>query len=270
MQYHISEGVLIVSKKVIALIVLGMFLLALGLAGCGGQKQQPAAQAKVLKVGSDTAFAPFEFQDEKTKEYVGFDMDLIKAIGKQMGAEVQIQSMNFDGLIPALEAGNIDMVISAMTITDERAQKVNFSKPYYKSGLTMVVKNSNDSIKSFKDLEGKNIAVQIGTTGADEAKKIKNAKIREFNTAPEAIMELKAGGVDAVINDMPVNEYYLAQGGNKDAKTVGDRLTSEDYGIATAKKNTELSEKISKALEELKKNGEYEKIYVKWFGKKPE
>ncbi len=258
------------SKKVIALIVLGMFVLALGLAGCGGQKQQPAAQAKVLKVGSDTAFAPFEFQDEKTKEYVGFDMDLIKAIGKQMGYEVQVQSMNFDGLIPALEAGNIDATISAMTITDERAQKVNFSKPYYKSGLTMVVKTNNDSIKSFKDLEGKSIGVQIGTTGADEAKKIKNAKIREFNTAPEAILELRAGGVDAVINDMPVNEYYLAQGGSKDAKSVGDRLTSEDYGIATAKKNTELNEKINKALEELKKNGEYEKIYVKWFGKKPE
>ncbi|BBB91718.1 MAG TPA: basic amino acid ABC transporter substrate-binding protein [Methylomusa anaerophila] len=260
------------TKKTIALIVLTMFLLTLGLAGCGGQQAAKSAEqsaAKTLKVGSDTAFAPFEVQDEKTKEYVGFDMDLIKALGKQMGIPVEVQSMNFDGLIPALEAGNIDMVISAMTITPERAQKVNFSKPYYKSGLSMVVKSDNNTLKSFKDLEGKRIAVQIGTTGADEAKKIKDAKIREFNTAPEAFLELKAGGVDAVVNDLPVNEYYIAQAGGKDAKIVGEPLTSEDYGIATAKKNTELGNKINKALDELKQNGEYEKIYIKWFGKKP-
>ena len=260
------------SKKLIALSLLVMFVLAIGLTGCGGQQPaKPAEQpkAKVLKVGSDTAFAPFEFQDEQSKDYVGFDMDLIKAIGKKMGMEVQVQSMGFDGLIPALEAGNIDATISAMTITDDRAKKVNFSKPYYRSGLSMVVKADNNNLKTFKDLEGKKIAVQIGTTGADEAKKIKDAKIREFNTAPEAFMELKAGGVDAVVNDLPVNEYYITKAGGKDAKVVGEPLTSEEYGIATSKKSTELVEKINKALEELKKEGEYEKIYVKWFGKKP-
>lgn len=256
------------SKKIIALIVLGMFIMAVGLTGCGSQKSAAPAQ-KVLKVGSDTAFAPFEFQDEKSKEYVGFDIDIVKAIGKQMGYEVQIMSMGFDGLIPALEAGNIDMIASGMTITEERAKKVNFSKPYYKSGLTVVVKSDNNTIKSFKDLEGKNIAAQIGTTGASESKKIKNAKVREFNTAPEAFMELKAGGVDAVINDKPVNDYYIAQAGSKDAKVVGEPLTAEDYGLATSKKNAELNEKVNKALDELKKNGEYEKIYVKWFGVKP-
>jgi polar amino acid transport system substrate-binding protein len=257
------------SKKMIALAVLVLFVLSLGLAGCGGDKKEAPAAKKVLKVGSDTAYAPFEFQDEKSKEYVGFDMDLIKALGKQMGYEVQVQSMNFDGLIPALEAGNIDATISAMTITDERAKKVNFTKPYYKSGLSIMVKTDNNTIKTFKDLEGKKLAVQIGTTGADEAKKVKDAKIREFNTAPEAFLELKAGGVDAVVNDLPVNEYYIAKAGGKDAKIVGDPLNSESYGIATAKKNKELADKFDKALDELKKNGEYEKIYVKWFGKKP-
>ncbi|MGI6091549.1 MAG: basic amino acid ABC transporter substrate-binding protein [Veillonellaceae bacterium] len=256
------------SKKIIALIVLGMFVMALGLAGCGSEKSA-APEKKVIRVGSETAFAPFEFQDEKTKEYTGFDMDLIRAIGKQMGYEVEIVSMGFDGLIPALEAGNIDVIASGMTITEERAKKVNFSNPYYKSGLTIVVKSDNNTIKSFKDLEGKNIAVQIGTTGAREASKVKNAKVREFNNPPEAFMELKAGGVDAVINDKPVNDYFIAQSGSKDAKVVGEPLTSEDYGLATSKKNAELGEKINKALDELKKNGEYEKIYVKWFGVKP-
>lgn len=256
------------SKKFLALIVLTAFVLSLGLAGCGSQ--QSAEQAKVLKVGMDAAFAPFEFQDDKSKDYTGFDVELIKAIGKQMGYEVKIQNTGFDGLIPALEAGNIDVVISAMTITEERGKKVNFSKPYYKSGLSIVVKNDNNTIKSFKDLEGKRIAVQIGSTGAEEAKKIKDAKVREFNTVPEAFLELKAGGVDAVVNDLPVNDYYIVKSGSKDAKPVGDLLTAEDYGIATAKKNTEMVQKIDKALEELKKNGEYAKIYEKWFGKKPQ
>ncbi|HMM19528.1 MAG TPA: basic amino acid ABC transporter substrate-binding protein [Selenomonadales bacterium] len=256
------------SKKVLALIVLTAFALALGLAGCGSQ--QTAEQAKVLKVGMDAAFAPFEFQDDKSKDYTGFDVDLINAIGKQMGYEVKIQNTGFDGLIPALEAGNIDVIISAMTITEERAKKVNFSKPYYKSGLSIVVKSDNNTIKGFKDLEGKQIAVQIGSTGAVEAKKIKDAKIREFNTVPEAFLELKAGGVDAVVNDLPVNDYYIAKSGAKDAKLVGDLLTAEDYGIATTKKNAELAQKIDKALEELKTNGEYAKIFEKWFGKKPQ
>lgn len=254
------------SKKVVSFIILGLFLLTFGLVGCGSNS---ASQSKVLKVGTEPSFAPFEFQDDKSKDYVGFDMDLIQALGKQMGYEVKVQSMGFDALIPGLEAGSIDVAISGMTINEERAKKVNFSKPYYKSGLNVVVKLDNNTIKGFKDLDGKKIAVQIGTTGANEAKKVPNATIREFNTPPEAFMELKAGGVDAVVNDAPVNEYYIAQAGSKDAKTVGELLSAEDYGIATAKKNTELAGKIDKALDELKKNGEYEKIYVKWFGKKP-
>jgi len=257
-----------VSKKLTALIVLGIFVLSAVLAGCGSS--QPAAEKKVLKVGADCAFAPFEFQDVNSKEYTGFDIDLAKALGKQMGYEIQIQNMGFDGLIPALESGQIDLIISGMTITEERAKKVNFSYPYYQSGLSIVVGINNETIKSFKDLEGKKIGVQIGTTGAKFAKGIKGAQVREFNNVPEAFMELKAGGVEAVINDLPVNQYYIAQAGSKDAKIVGELLSAENYGIAINKKNTELTQKVNKALAELKKNGEYEKIYVKWFGKKPQ
>lgn len=255
------------SKKIAALLIV-VLVFTLGLVGCG--KQTNTNTAKVLKVGAETTFPPFEFQDETSKEYVGFDIDLAKAIGKQMGYEVQIQNIGFDGLIPALDAGNIDLIVSAMSITDERAKKVNFSKPYYKSGLSIVVQSSNNTIHSFKDLEGKKIAVQIGTTSAEESRKIANTQVREFNSNSEAYMELKNGGVDAVVNDLPVNAYYLTKTGGKDAKLVGEVANSEDYGLATAKKNIELNDKINKALDELKKNGEYDKIYVKWFGKKPE
>lgn len=256
------------------LLVLFVFVVAVSLVGCSQQQttQQPQATVKpaILKVGSDTTYAPFGFQDENSKEYVGFDIDLIKAIGKQAGFEVQLQSMNFDGLIPALEGGTIDVAISDMTITEERAQKVLFSKPYYTAGLSIMVKKDEQKIKNFNDLTGQRIAVSIGSTGAEEAHKIKDAKIREFNTIAEAFLELQNGGVDAVINDLPVNEYYVANQGSKFAKLVGEPLNSENLGIATAKKNKELAQKIDKALEEIKQNGEYEKIYVKWFGKKPQ
>lgn len=255
------------SKKTIALLVLAFFVLTLGLAGCGSKQQAPA-QSKVLKVGAEATFPPFEFQDEKTKEYVGFDIDLAKAVGKQMGYQVEIQNMGFDGLIPALQTGSIDMIASAMSITDERTQKVNFSQPYYKSGLSIVVKKDNTTINNFKDLEGKRIAVQIGTTSAKEAAKIKDAKVREFNSNSEAYMELVNGGADAVVNDLPVNQYYLTQTGSKDAKLVGEVANAEEYGLAVAKNNKELADKVNKALDELKKNGEYDKIYQKWFGKK--
>lgn len=255
------------SRKLMVLFVLGAFILSLGLAGCG-KNSANTNSPKVLKLGAEMTFPPFEFQEEGSKEYVGFDMDLARAVAKQMGYELQIQNIGFDGLIPALEAGNIDIIVSGMSITEERTKKVAFSKPYYKSGLSIVVKADNTSIKTFKDLEGKNIAVQIGTTGAEEAKKIKNAKVREYNSNSEAYMELKAGGVDAVVNDLPVNEYYLTKSGDKNAKLLGDIMNAEEYGMAMTKKNTELTEKVNKALDELKKNGEYDKIHMKWFGKK--
>ncbi|MBP2646239.1 MAG: ABC-type transporter, periplasmic subunit family 3 [Firmicutes bacterium] len=253
------------SKKIISAFLLALLVLALAVSGCG---QQTSQAPKTIKIGTEATFPPFEFQDDKTKEYVGFDIDLVKAIAKQMGCEAEIVSMGFDGLVPALEAQQIDVIAAGMSITPERAEKVAFSDPYYKSGLSIVVKNSDTTIKSFKDLEGKRLAVQIGTTGAEEAKKIASATVREFNSSSDAYMELVSGGADAVVNDHPVNQYYLVQGGSKESKLVGDILNSEDYGLAINKKNTELSQKINAALAEIKKNGEYDKIYQKWFGAK--
>ena len=256
------------SKKWITFLVLGTFLLCLGLVGCG-QQQTTTSQKKIIKIGSETTFPPFEFQDEKTHEYIGFDIDLAKAVFKQAGYESEIVSLNFDGLIPALEAQTIDAIISGMQITDERSKKVLFSNPYYDSGQGILVKLDNTTINSWKDLEGKRIGVQIGTTGAMEAKKVPNAIIREFDRTSDANLELKSGGVDAVINSVPVNAFYLKNGGGaKDAKMVGEVKNSLYCGIAMNKNNKEMAEKINKALDEIKANGEYDKIYEKWFGKK--
>ena len=260
---YILRSVAKVSLKKVLLTAL--LVLSVALVGCGSDKA--AKQDKVLKVATSPDFAPFAFTEEKSKEYVGFEMDLIKAIAKQMGTKAEISNISFDGLIPALLANNVDLAISGVTITPERQQKVDFSQAYYRSGLSIMVRTENNEIKSFKDLAGKKVAVQIGTSSATAAKNIPNATVREFNLVPEVVMELQNKGVDAVINDLPVNQYYIKTANNKELKIVGSILEAEDYGIALDKKNTEVQKKLNAALAELKKNGEYDKIYEKWFGK---
>ena len=252
-----------------ALVLMMTLLMAVMMvAGCGGgDKKAPAVQApKVLKVGTEPTFAPFEFQKEGSKEFDGFDMDLIRAIGKQMNMKVEILNMGFDALIPAINAGNIDLAIAGMSITPDRQKAVDMSDPYYVSGLVVVVGKDNAAVKSVNDLNNKGIAVQIGTTGAERAAKVPGAKVKNFNTNAEVFLELKNKGVEAVIIDKPVAEYFLATGGGKDyAKIVGDTMEAESYGISL-KKNSPLTKDINKALLDLKKNGEYEKLYTKWFG----
>ena len=256
-------------KKLLILMMTVICAVAMLAAGCGGDKKEAkkAEPAKVLRVGTEPTFAPFEFQKEGSKDYDGFDMDLARAIGKQMGAKVEIVNMGFDALIPALNAGNIDAAIAGMTITDERKKAVTFSDPYYTSGLIVMVKKDNTTVKSVNDLKGKRIAAQIGTTGEMKARKVEGAKVTTFNTQDEAALELKNGGVDAVIGDLPVVEYFLTKGGDKFAMTVGEKMEAEQYGIAV-KKDSKLAGEINKAMAELKKNGEFDKIYKKWFGDK--
>lgn len=253
-------------KKFLALLMTAMLALALVTAGCGGNDEKQAGGEKVLRVGTEPSFAPFEMQAEGSDELTGFDMDLIRAIGKQLGYKVEISAMGFDALIPALQADNIDVALAGMSITEERKQQVIFSDPYYKSGLLVMVPKDNNDIKSIDDLKGKRIAVQIGTTGAFRAEKVEGAKVTAFNDNGSAVLEMKNGAADAVINDAPVLKYFLAQGGSEYAKTVGDVLNAEDYGIAVKKGNDKLAAEINGALNELKKNGEFDNIYSKWFG----
>lgn len=268
-------------KKAFKFVLLAMMVLSLAVAavGCGGKEaakepaQEPAkgeAAAKTkLVVGADATFAPFEFTDPATGKYTGFDVELIEAICEEAGYELDFRSMGFDGLIAALQTNQIDAVISGMTITEERQKVVDFSEPYYKSGLVVAVQAKNNDIKSFEDLKGKKIAVQSGTTGALHAEKATDKdKITYFTSSDQAMLELKNGAVDAVVMDYPVTAYFIQQG-NDDVKMVGEILSAEEYGIAVPKGKTETLEKINAALKTLKENGKYAEIYKKWFGEEP-
>ncbi len=250
------------------LLFLSMILLvcSMVLSGCDGSAEKTAATGNnVLRVGTEPIFAPFEFPKEGNQGYTGFDIELMEAIGKQMGKKVEFVAMGFDALIPALKTGNIDVAIAGMNITEERKKVVTFSEPYYTSGLVIMVKKDNNDINNIDDLKGKCIAAQIGTTSELKAREIEGAVVKTFNTQDEAALELKNGGVDALIGDIPVAEYYLAKGGNKFAKLVGEKMKDGQYGIAV-KKDSKLAEDINKAMAELKKNDEFAKIHQKWFG----
>ena len=133
-------------KKFLALLMAAMLAMALVTAGCGGNDEKQAGGEKLLRVGTEPSFAPFEMQAEGSEELTGFDMDLIRAIGKQLGYKVEISAMGFDALIPALQADNIDVALAGMSITEERKQQVIFSDPYYKSGLLVMVPKDNNDI----------------------------------------------------------------------------------------------------------------------------
>ena len=217
-----------------------------------------------LNVVTTATDLPFSYV--KDNKNVGVCMEIVELFCRRYGYTPVIHDVDFNARIPGLVSGKFDMCASSMTITEERKENVTFSDPYYDSGLTIIVREGEEAIQSFKDLEGKKVAVQIGTTSSEEVHKIAVAEVKELNTPADCFMELKAMGVDAVVNDRPVNDYYISKSGATGVKELPDRLTSESYGMAMAKNNKELQQKVNDALKKLKDNGEYQKIYEKWFG----
>ena len=151
-------------RSFLAIPLVAMLSMSL-LTACGDKKEAaaPAKEEKVLRVGTNPTFAPFEFQAKGSNDLTGFDIDLAKALGKQMGYKVELVNLGFDGLIPALSTGNIDLAVSGMSITEERKNAVDFCDPYYTSGLIVLVRPDETNIKSINDLVGKRIGAQIGT-----------------------------------------------------------------------------------------------------------
>ena len=139
------------------------------------------AENTSLTVATEPTFPPFEMSAPDGSGLKGFDIDLMQAIGQEAGFKLNFESLPFDGIIPALRSGKIDGAISAMTITAKRAQTVSFSRPYFKSGLAIAVKNSNQDIDSIKTLSNRKVAVQIGTTGAQAVQKIPDVEIITFD-----------------------------------------------------------------------------------------
>ncbi|WP_218916998.1 transporter substrate-binding domain-containing protein [Brevibacillus massiliensis] len=218
-------------------VVLGASVAACGAnqASTGGEgaanRQEDgtgAAPASKVIVGTDTSYLPFEFLNQETGKYDGFDMDLLEAVSKEAGFAYELKPMDFSGLIPALQTHNLDMVIAGVTIKPERQQVIDFSRPYYDAGTLILVRADNDSIKGAEDLKGKVVATKQGTSSYDYAAKMDGVKeVVPFPNIDQAYMELEKGSADAVIFDSPNVLYYSNTKGSGKVKVVGDLLEGQ-------------------------------------------
>lgn len=221
------------------------------------------AQEEPLLVAVDTAFVPFEF--ERDGEYVGFDIDMWKAIAERIDMEYELQPMDFGGIIPALQTGNVDLALAAISITAEREQVIDYSHPYYDSGVTLMVKQDDDSVDGVADLEGKRIGVKQGTAAADYIDDLSTGEVIKFPNIGDAYLALRTGRVDVAAHDTPNVLYYIQTAGDGDVKAVGDRMDAQSYGIGFPQ-GSELRDPVNVALLELIEDGTYDEIYAKWFG----
>lgn len=225
-----------------------------------------ANAADELIVATDTAFVPFEFKQDG--KYTGFDVELWEAISKQANLPYKLQPMDFNGIIPGLQTKNIDVALAGITIRPDRAEVIDFSDPYYESGLAILVDNDSD-IKTAADLKDKMVAVKIGTATVDYMKEsVPEAKLKLFPNIDNAFLELATGRVDAVVHDTPNVQYYAQTAGKGKVKVVGSLKSGDYYGVAFPK-GSELVPVVNKALKEIKDNGTYDKLYKKWFGDQP-
>lgn len=227
---------------------------------------QPS-RADDLIVATDTAFVPFEFKEGD--KYVGFDIDMWDAIAKEIGIAYTLQPMDFNGIIPALQTGQVDVALAGITIKPERQKVIDFSDGYYDSGFLLMVP-ADSPIKSAADLNGKVLAVKTGTSATDYAKEnFKDTELRQFPNIDNAYLELQTGRVDAAMHDTPNVLYYVKTAGGGKVKAVGEQMMAHQYGIGFPK-GSELVAKVNTALANMKKDGRYNAIYKKWFGSEPQ
>jgi ABC-type amino acid transport substrate-binding protein len=252
------------------LAVLLVGALAIVVAGCGGgssstTSESTGAGGEKLTVGSDIPYPPFE--QGKKGSYTGFDVNLMEAIGKEIGREPEFIDSSFETIFRDVAQEKFEAVMSAATITEEREKVVDFSLPYYLSEQAILVKEGS-SITGLADLKGKIVAAQQGTTGLELGKEKAEAKeLRPYPEGPDADNALKAGVVEAVIIDAPVAKQQAEELGG--IEIVEKVPTEETYGIAVAQGNSELVEQINEGLKETIEDGSYAKVYEKWFKEAP-
>ena len=263
-------------KKIIATAGLG--IMTMGLAGCGSSNDKNSASKtdlleKIQKngklvVGMSADYAPYEFHyiDENGKDVIGgFDVDIANEIANKIGVNLVIQEMDFDALVSALPAGKVDLVISGMNPTEERAKVVDFSEVYYNSKHGILVRAEDaDKYQTFADLEGAKVGVQLGSTQEKIAKtEIPNVNLQQLSNINNLILELKAGKVDAIVMEKPVAEMAVK---SNPELAVGKPIYEEQTGgnaVGIAKNNPQLLAKVNEVITELNESGKMDEYIEK-------
>ncbi|WP_066072719.1 basic amino acid ABC transporter substrate-binding protein [Neobacillus soli] len=254
--------------KVVSSVLMVAFLLILS--ACGTSKTG-GDEKKTVRVVTDAAYAPFEYQDKG--EVVGFDIDFIKAVAKEAGYNIKVEHVGWDPIFVEIKGKTADIAISSITITDKRKQTYDFSVPYFFSKNEILVPKGS-AIKSAADLKGKVVAVQNGTTGQEAAEAIlgENSKdLKKFENNNLAILELKKNGADAVVADNTVVEEYVRNNPNENFTVIEDdgAFEKEYYGLLFPK-GSKLKADFDKAVKKVIDNGTYAKLFKQWLKKDPD
>ena len=253
-------------KKILC-VLLAVALLALTFAACsnGGTTDESTTAAAegekaTLTMATNAEFPPYEYHEGDA--IVGIDAEIAQAIADKLGMTLKIEDVAFDSIIPGVQAGKYDMGMAGMTVNEERLQSVNFSTSYAK-GVQVVIVNENSDIKTVDDVAGKKVGVQTSTTGDIYASDdFGEENVTKYDNGAVAVQALLSGKVDCVIIDNEPAKSYVAA--NEGLKILDTNYVEEDYAICFNKENTELQEKVNKALEELIADGTVKKIVDKY------
>ncbi len=246
----------LVSRRVAIAAAVGLFAAA----AVQARPIEDIRKSGTLVVASEGKFAPFNFVD--AGKLTGFEIDVANAVAAKMGLKVEWKSMGFDGLLVGLQQDRWDMVIASHGVTEERAKAVTFANPHYCTGGVIISKDG--AIRTGKDLTGKVVAVQTGTTYYDNARKLPVKDVKNFPQDNSARAALETGHVDAWVTDKFVGKASLAATPGTSLK-LGDFLFTEKIAAAVSKGNTGLVTEVNKALATVMADGEYAAISKKWF-----
>jgi polar amino acid transport system substrate-binding protein len=241
---------------------LAVLLVGLVATGCS------VADKKKIVIGLDDNFPPMGFRDDKN-QIVGFDVDMAKEAAKRLGMEVEFKPIDWNSKEAELNGKRVDVLWNGLTITEKRKENIAFSKPYMENHQIIVV-NVNSAVKTKADLAGKVVGTQDGSSSVEAIEAEPNAlksfkELKKYGDNVAALMDLKAGRVEAVVVDEVVGRYYIAKKPGEYV-VLSDHFGAEEYGVGLRKDDKALLEKLQKALDEMKKDGTSAAISQKWFG----
>ena len=246
-------------KKFLTVALAGVLAASMLFTGCS-KKAESKVPDKLI-VGTNAEFPPFEYMNDK-KQPEGFDIAMIKEIGKRMGKKVEIKNMEFKSLIGAMESDSINAIIAGMTKTEKREKAVDFSDSYYTTNQAIILKKDS-KITKLAQLDGKKIGVQQGTTGdIYSTDDFGDDNVERFNKGMEAVQALQQGKIDAVIIDNQPAKTFVEE--NEGLKILETSYVEEDYALAIKKGNDDLVKKVNDAIKELKEDGTFDKIVAKY------
>lgn len=258
-------------KKFLLNVVLAVSVATSAIAGCGqGQNTtgdtaaSPGESPKeTLTMATSADYPPYEFRNTATgDEIIGFDVDIAQYIANELGFELEIADQDFNGLIPALQAGRADFVMAGMTPTEERQKNVDFSEIYYEAKNTIVAKKGSN-LTTQEALNGKKIGVQLGSIQEKAAKEIAGVEVVPLNKIGEIVQEIKSNRIEAAIIEDTVAKGYTEANPDLEFTTIPN---AEAAGSAIAfPKGSERVEEFNRVLQEMKDSGELEKLVKKWF-----